>query len=493
MDTVDASIPLQAKSGFDAAEFMSLAEMAQKMRIQQQAVQSQNALKQVFTQPGAIDDQGNPTAKTIQQTLAIDPETGMKLRESTLSNQAQVWHSKLYQTQLGQIKADKTTGIAAAGVNAYNDALASGLSKAEASAAGSKARNEAAAASGGALDEAEITRITSTPFQFDQAKILAGLNPDYVAQQNTLRAATTKDETPFEREAASLYGKGTPAYKAALEKHVNKLDAPPHVTVNTGGPGGAKLQSGYMWDPNNPGHEIPIPGGTRDGVEVLTPAMGDLMASLSVQGISLPVGYRSKEQQARLYDGLLRKFPDSTPDEIATNIKNGQIDLKAMLKETQTAAGMAGKVAVAENEIKQFVPLALDASSKVPRGKFVPINKLMQTAETAISDPNLKVLKIRLNAVMNAYDQLAARGGTDQNKRDEAHKLLLSADSPEALAAGLEAFTQEANAAEQAALAATKPQKIAAPKKNAKGWGLQVDAKGNKAYVGPNGEIEEVQ
>ncbi len=31
------------------------------------------------------------------------------------------------------------------------------------------------------------------------------------------------------------------------------------------------------------------------------------------------------------------------------------------------------------------------------------------------------------------------------------------------------------------------------PPKNAKGWGLQKDAQGNQAYVGPNGEIEEVK
>ena len=38
--------------------------------------------------------------------------------------------------------------------------------------------------------------------------------------------------------------------------------------------------------------------------------------------------------------------------------------------------------------------------------------------------------------------------------------------------------------------------KVAAPPpppQNAQGWGLQVDANGNKAYVGPNGEIEEVR
>lgn len=34
---------------------------------------------------------------------------------------------------------------------------------------------------------------------------------------------------------------------------------------------------------------------------------------------------------------------------------------------------------------------------------------------------------------------------------------------------------------------------LQAPQRNQQGWGLMVDAQGNRAYVGPNGEIEEVQ
>jgi hypothetical protein len=40
---------------------------------------------------------------------------------------------------------------------------------------------------------------------------------------------------------------------------------------------------------------------------------------------------------------------------------------------------------------------------------------------------------------------------------------------------------------------AKSPAATTAAPKNDKGWALMVDAKGNKAYVGPNGEIEEVK
>jgi len=47
----------------------------------------------------------------------------------------------------------------------------------------------------------------------------------------------------------------------------------------------------------------------------------------------------------------------------------------------------------------------------------------------------------------NAYDVVAARGGTDVAKRQEAHRMLDSADSPETLAEAIRVMQTEAQAA----------------------------------------------
>ena len=182
----------------------------------------------------------------------------------------------------------------------------------------------------------------------------------------------------------------------------------------------------------------------------------ELMAALAERGVSLPTGFRSKQQQAALYQGLLERNPGKSPDEIAEMIAKGQIEFGAQKKETQAAAGIAGKVEVAQNEIEEFIPLVREASAKVPRGQFVPLTKLQQMGETSISDPNLKALKIRINSLLNAYDMLAARGGTDMEKRREVRGLLMSADSPQALDSALTSFQLEAAAAHRAAIKATR-------------------------------------
>jgi hypothetical protein len=181
------------------------------------------------------------------------------------------------------------------------------------------------------------------------------------------------------------------------------------------------------------------------------PQAGAIMAALAAKGISLPTGLRSIQQQAALYNGLLARYPDKTPDEIADLIKGGQIDLKAELKETQTAAGIAGRVGVANAEIAPMADLVVAAASKVPRTSFLPINKLLKMSETQLQDPNLRDLQVKVNSLLNAYDVLAARGGTDMAKRETNHRLVTDADSPEMLAAGIGALKQEGAIAQQAA------------------------------------------
>lgn len=200
-----------------------------------------------------------------------------------------------------------------------------------------------------------------------------------------------------------------------------------------------------------------------------TDEMGALMAALAERGVSLPTGFRSKAQQAELYKGLLARNQGKSPDEIADGIAKGQIEFGAQKKETQVAAGMAGKIEVATNELEGNIPYALELSAKVPRGKFVPWNKLKQAGMAQISDPDLKSLKAVLTTISNNYDVISARGGTDMAKREHTRQLFDSADSPEALKAVLGVMQREATIAHSAAVKATKAPELpdtAASKEN---------------------------
>lgn len=193
---------------------------------------------------------------------------------------------------------------------------------------------------------------------------------------------------------------------------------------------------------------------------------GELMASLAAKGITVPAGFRSKAQQKALFDGLIAKYPDKSADEIADQIGAGQIAFGAEKKETQTAAGIAGRVIVGESELEEFREPALAASNALPRGSFVPFNELQQKGEAALSDPRLKSLYQWTNAVLNAYDVVAARGGTDKDKRAENRKNLETADSPETYATALNVMMKEVAGAKKAAKRAEGRDNPAPPPSN---------------------------
>ena len=132
-------------------------------------------------------------------------------------------------------------------------------------------------------------------------------------------------------------------------------------------------------------------------------------------------------------------------------------------KASQVAGAQAGKVAVGLAEVRQFGPLAMQASDAVPRGNFTPLSKLIQLGEKKISDVNQKVFLVRHQALLNAYNLVAARAGISAADRDHNRELLEMSDSPEAYKAGVKAIMFEAEQAEQAAQSAMKVPRAGAP------------------------------
>jgi len=340
----------------------------------------------------------------LRGVLATDPKTGMDLLEN---------QSVLRDNQLKRMNAiqDTISPVRDASLEAYDAAIKAGASPEAAQMAGQKA-----------LDDG-LKPILDSGYFSDEEK--QQVQTKFDPAQMRARALSYKDMKGFEEKQKA---------DERADKREERMEH--HEEVMEGLAERRLSQSGAATS--------------------FTPDMGALGAALAEKGVSLPAGLRSKEQQARMYQGLLDRHPGKTVDEIADMVKTGQIELAAQKKETQTAAGSAGKVEVAQNELKEFIPLVREASDAVPRGKFVPLNKLFQMADSSISDPNLRALKVRINSVLNAYDQLAARGGTDAAKREETRSLLLSADSPEVLDAALKSFELEADAARRAAVKATK-------------------------------------
>jgi len=180
----------------------------------------------------------------------------------------------------------------------------------------------------------------------------------------------------------------------------------------------------------------------------------DLLAALADANVSLPAGLRSQAQIKSTLDGLLRNHPDLDARGIAGGLKSGKLKLAAETKAAMVAGGQVGKVAVSVNEIEPFGRQVLEASNDLPReGSSLTLNGLMQKGEKELNDPRLLRLKVKLTALNNAYDQLAARGGTDAEKRAHIHELFDARLTKENIETLVKAVNEEGAGAKEAAQA----------------------------------------
>lgn len=128
-----------------------------------------------------------------------------------------------------------------------------------------------------------------------------------------------------------------------------------------------------------------------------------------------------------------------TPDDISSGRAQAKYDQAA----ATTAGHRAGSMAGVEAAMPALADNALALSQKLDQGKFVPLNKLEQIADSQISDPDLAAFKVAHQALASEYQQVIARGGTNVTALKEAMHVLNLANGPDAYAAAVNQVKRE--------------------------------------------------
>ncbi len=136
-----------------------------------------------------------------------------------------------------------------------------------------------------------------------------------------------------------------------------------------------------------------------------------------------------------------------TTDDILKNVaKFGGVKAGA-----RTAGTMAAKLDVLSNTAAAAGDYALEQSAKVARTQFVPINKIVQMGQAAMSNPALAAFNAANTTLVNEYARAVGGGvGTDAS-RAHAMEMLNTAQSPEAYAAVVNVLKREVQLAHGAA------------------------------------------
>jgi hypothetical protein len=113
-----------------------LQNQQQQLQLQQfqQQVKNQNALKGILSQPGALDDNGNPTPDALRQVTALDPAIGMKLRQNALVQQQNQMRMDVMKTQAFGQKLDLLNDTYGPIMERYQEALKAGKTPEQATA-----------------------------------------------------------------------------------------------------------------------------------------------------------------------------------------------------------------------------------------------------------------------------------------------------------------------------------------------------------------------
>jgi Transglycosylase SLT domain len=158
--------------------------------------------------------------------------------------------------------------------------------------------------------------------------------------------------------------------------------------------------------------------------------------------IGLGRGAQGAENLARIQGLVAQKAAERGID--ATDVLHNAALAQGMGAQERSLSTQAGRMSAAATEAEGALDLAAQASAKVQRGSFVPLNQLIQMGQASIGDPDLRAFQAANNTAVNTFARaISPTGVATDSTRAHARELLNSADSPAAYDAVLRQMRAE--------------------------------------------------
>lgn len=116
----------------------------------------------------------------------------------------------------------------------------------------------------------------------------------------------------------------------------------------------------------------------------------------------------------------------------------------------RTLGTRSANIDMAVNEASNMGSLVREASDKMPRGQWMPVNKAMQAWNEGTGMPEARTFGAAVNSFLNAYATAVGKGTMTVDARNHAQELLSTADGPRALEAIMNQLDKEMDAAKAA-------------------------------------------
>lgn len=130
------------------------------------------------------------------------------------------------------------------------------------------------------------------------------------------------------------------------------------------------------------------------------------------------------------------------------DITQNAITLQGDTARERASGTMEGRMAPASIEAQGAFKIAGNALDNLWRTSSVPVNKLLQMGETAMSNPELKAAKVATNTAVMTYSRAIAPTGVGTvDSQQHAREILDTADGPEATKAAFAQLAREVDMA----------------------------------------------
>lgn len=305
MTTVDASIPLaagQIQWAPNPQQTMSLLEFGQAMRQRQQQQQAQNALKSVFSNPQSLGPDGQLTPEAIAHVSAIDPATGMSLRQQQVTNAMHQSTIEKNRAQMGAATTEQqlkkqdyiVKTMSEPATIAYEEAKKRGLSDQQASEVAQQewTKGLQTARSSGLFDADSFDDPKKFPPRFDYASVSAHAQSlkDYRAAEEKKAADKRAEDAAARAEKAEAERErhDHQTEKVSGEREARAEQREQRLESSLAGAAG-KPPAGYRWSKDKPGELEVVPGGPAARKEGAGLTVADKMNPVMLATVRLDV------------------------------------------------------------------------------------------------------------------------------------------------------------------------------------------------------------
>jgi hypothetical protein len=233
----------------------------------------------------------------------------------------------------------------------------------------------------------------------------------------------------------------------------------------------------------------------------------DYWAQLIANGGVLPPRFAQSGAGKKMMPDILNVVPTIGKGDSKEMLAN-QVDLTGQKSEARAVGTRAAAVEMAAGEAREMMPILQRTSENFQRTGYQPINKVFKAYQDNTGSVESRQFGAALNSFVNVYARAVSPSGVPTvSDKDHAREILSTADSHEQLMGLLKVLDQEMVAAQNAPkrvreaqragmtgapsashAPAAAPTATALPATNEQGWTLHVDAKGNRAYVSPDGK-----